>query len=586
MLEALRPQIGAVLALVQGRVAELGARAHQSHKRHRGRDNVPVYAEGQPLLRLVSPLAEGADRLVAEEAGKLNYVLDVVLPLRKQDYEQDFLGSVEQFERLLATAEQRVLVVDGGPNEERARSYQAAGRLVVRNSDLIIAIWDGKPGRGDGGTADIVGYAARFGVPVWWINTDANAPGRLLSSLAQLRRPAQAPTGSAAEKALSEYLAHTILPPDHPEPKRNGTLGRAVHLACRVLAHDPPPVQVYLRETEIPPAGLWTVYKTFVTWAGGLAAPSSGMKPAEGTVGKYWEAQYSIADSLSGQYAARYRSSYVLVFVVSALGFLASVTSLAFPGVGSLCTVVELLVIFSIGSLVVANHAHGWHERWITYRLLAELCRKQRVLATLGRGVPGTEISALANDAGAELGKVPREAWVAWYFAAAQRAAPQPAGALNEAALAHAADVAREMLVEQIDYHKDRRHRCRAANEKLAQIGGSFFALTAALVVLGAVSPLQPDNAVWLNITGCVLAIISAAFVGIRAYAEFDLLAEESDRMLRVMEAGRAAIDATKFGHPLASQDLGAEISTVAAAMLLDVKGWAQLFRVKAIDAN
>ena len=110
MLEALRPQIGAVLALVQGRVAELGARAHQSHKRHRGRDNVPVYAEGQPLLRLVSPLAEGADRLVAEEAGKLNYVLDVVLPLRKQDYEQDFLGSVEQFERLLAIDSEERLV--------------------------------------------------------------------------------------------------------------------------------------------------------------------------------------------------------------------------------------------------------------------------------------------------------------------------------------------------------------------------------------------------------------------------------------------------------------------------------------------
>jgi hypothetical protein len=310
------------------------------------------------------------------------------------------------------------------------------------------------------------------------------------------------------------------------------------------------------------------------------------MAAAKDALETYWEARYVVADALSGQYGARYRSSYVLVFVLSALGFAASVAGLAFPGGGPVWTAMELLAVFSIGALVIANHTHGWHERWITYRLLAELCRKQRVLATLGRGVPGTEISALTNDAAAAQGAAPREAWVAWYFAACQRAAPLPAGVLDAAALAHAAHVAGFMLEEQIAYHAGRQHRCRAANEKLAQCGGWFFAVTAALVVFGAVHTLPPDRAVWVNYAGCVLAIISAAFVGIRAYAEFDLLAEESDRMLRVMQAGRAAIAATKFDRPLASQDLGIEISTVAAAMLQDVKGWAQLFRVKALETN
>lgn len=32
--------------------------------------------------------------------------------------------------------------------------------------DELIAVWDGKPARGYGGTADVVAYAERTGVPV------------------------------------------------------------------------------------------------------------------------------------------------------------------------------------------------------------------------------------------------------------------------------------------------------------------------------------------------------------------------------------------------------------------------------------
>jgi hypothetical protein len=41
---------------------------------------------------------------------------------------------------------------------------------VVDSSDVVIAIWDGEPGNGRGGTAEIYDYARRRGVPVVWIN--------------------------------------------------------------------------------------------------------------------------------------------------------------------------------------------------------------------------------------------------------------------------------------------------------------------------------------------------------------------------------------------------------------------------------
>lgn len=38
-------------------------------------------------------------------------------------------------------------------------SYFEAGKTVVNTIDFLIAVWDGKPSRGLGGTADVVEYA-------------------------------------------------------------------------------------------------------------------------------------------------------------------------------------------------------------------------------------------------------------------------------------------------------------------------------------------------------------------------------------------------------------------------------------------
>ena len=43
--------------------------------------------------------------------------------------------------------------------EPSEAAFLAAGRLVVERSDVLAAVWDGKPARGSGGTADVVDYA-------------------------------------------------------------------------------------------------------------------------------------------------------------------------------------------------------------------------------------------------------------------------------------------------------------------------------------------------------------------------------------------------------------------------------------------
>lgn len=50
--------------------------------------------------------------------------------------------------------------------ESTSSAHMAGSELLVGLVDELIAVWDGNPARGYGGTADVVAYAERMGVPV------------------------------------------------------------------------------------------------------------------------------------------------------------------------------------------------------------------------------------------------------------------------------------------------------------------------------------------------------------------------------------------------------------------------------------
>jgi hypothetical protein len=49
--------------------------------------------------------------------------------------------------------------------------YLASGKRIVEFADLLIAIWDGKPVKGKGGTTDTVAYALQRGIQLIHINS-------------------------------------------------------------------------------------------------------------------------------------------------------------------------------------------------------------------------------------------------------------------------------------------------------------------------------------------------------------------------------------------------------------------------------
>jgi hypothetical protein len=46
------------------------------------------------------------------------------------------------------------------------RDYLRAGHAMLDQADLLLALWDGAPSRGTGGTAEVVEEACRRGIPV------------------------------------------------------------------------------------------------------------------------------------------------------------------------------------------------------------------------------------------------------------------------------------------------------------------------------------------------------------------------------------------------------------------------------------
>lgn len=123
---------------------------------------------------LLSSLAEGADRLVAEAALESGAELYVVLPMKAEVYEQDFASakSVEQFHRLLARSSGALIV--GAPEADRNHAYAAAGAFVVSHSEILIALWDGNEDEMRGGTSQIVRFALR-GVPADYLSRSREA---------------------------------------------------------------------------------------------------------------------------------------------------------------------------------------------------------------------------------------------------------------------------------------------------------------------------------------------------------------------------------------------------------------------------
>lgn len=124
--------------------------------------------ENHRVTRGFTNLAAGADQLYAELLASRGIPYTPVLPCRR--YEEAFQDEAarERFNKLLLAAPRIVWLDFDRPSQI---AFFEAGKEVVERSDMVFAIWDGKPARGFGGTADVVSYALTRQIPVIHLDT-------------------------------------------------------------------------------------------------------------------------------------------------------------------------------------------------------------------------------------------------------------------------------------------------------------------------------------------------------------------------------------------------------------------------------
>lgn len=131
----------------------------------------------EPMIA-ISALAEGADRLFAAAALDRGMELHAYLPFPVDDYLTTFADAATTpvFHTLLARAS-AVKILPGSLTGSSA-GYEAVGRAMVDASDAVVAVWDGKPSAGRGGTTEIIDYALASGREVVWIDAEHDRPAR------------------------------------------------------------------------------------------------------------------------------------------------------------------------------------------------------------------------------------------------------------------------------------------------------------------------------------------------------------------------------------------------------------------------
>jgi hypothetical protein len=117
-------------------------------------------------LRILSSLAEGADRIAAAVALERGWELLAPLPMPPVEYEHDFPESVDEFRSLVGRIPTENVFVVPAPRtvpgataqEQRDACYREVGVFIGSQCHLLVTLWDGVHNNAVGGTAEVVRF--------------------------------------------------------------------------------------------------------------------------------------------------------------------------------------------------------------------------------------------------------------------------------------------------------------------------------------------------------------------------------------------------------------------------------------------
>lgn len=111
-------------------------------------------------LKALSAMAAGADTIFAQAVVEAKIPLKIVLPFQIEDYQKDFKnGYWKDTNKIISQNDYQINeTIEYDNLESRNKAYLNTGKRLVDESNIVLAIWDGKEASGIGGTGDIVKY--------------------------------------------------------------------------------------------------------------------------------------------------------------------------------------------------------------------------------------------------------------------------------------------------------------------------------------------------------------------------------------------------------------------------------------------
>ena len=593
----------------------LGAAATGVHRSH-----LWAFDEQKPELRIVSALAEGTDTFAAEEGRAADYVLEAPLPLDPDDYKKDFelAASAGTLDRLRGDEARAVAIIGPDATEgggTRDARYEAAGRLVLAQSDVLIAVWDGEPKAGRGGTQQMIDEARRRGILVVWLDPLAQAAPRLWLARGEeggqwQDLPSLNPDGNCSAPTLGDEVTRLLAPPGASSGHGEGSHHAGPSARARL--------EQFYRE-RYRSKTLWCAYDGLRVfrgdWSGwSIRVPLGELdatekatwedffRPITGQIGDRLERtlrdvlrkRFVHADNAALYFSHVYRSAYVINFMLAALAVMVGLSAvLAWDNlwVKFVSVVVELVLISLIVWITKRGNDGGWHQRWLDYRRLAELLRPARMMALLGRAPDVAQDDEFADEG---------TRWIAWYSRATLREIGLPAGTLDRSYLDRAAaavldgEIGRpakdgRSATGQLGYHAGNQARLMRLEHGLEWFGNGTFmatALVAAMFVVlfllakfvhppmeGALKALKP----LFTLFGVGLPAVGASLAGIRAQADFRSFADRSRTTHgMLLPIAERLVDPAR---PKTLEGLEREFALATEAMMGDLRVWRLIYR-------
>lgn len=493
---------------------------------------------------ILTPLAEGADRLVPQVAQDVlkcsDLKIEVVLPLAKGDYLQDKSSeSRQEFKELYEKARRPITLKkhtlqegfsEDNLKEARQQAYEDVGRYVVNHCDVLIALWDGEPSRGKGSTAEIVEYAKK-----------RKRPAIIISTITPYKISILKGHGLYAE-SLKQIEIFNTFPIQESEQQK------------------------YITNT----------YSSLFNNPEGEKIPEESRELVKDKLLPFYARASMIAEYNQKLY--RYAGSFVYSLSSAAIAFVA--LGILIRRLSPYAFFLEFLLLATILFMVTYANRRKTHKKWIESRFLTERIRSSCFFVTCGVEVSPIDIPPYMRTAHQP------DDWMVKVFNEIRNRLPVMKGCHEKYCPQYIEFIKIHWIEDQKNFHEDKATKTKRMSKLLEWSGISIFSVAMVVAISHVIShfyghELQSSglNNV-LIFFAVVLPAVGAAIGGIRSHREYSRLEKRSKNM----EVALTDLN-ERLSQISTPEDLESLLRETDELMLRETQDWLMLMRFVKLEA-